>query len=95
MLQETVRPSRRAEGVEYAIRDIISKAEEVRRKGKRIIPLNIGDPVKYGFDTPAHIKEAVKKAIDNGENYYSASEGLKGAPRGGSGEGEHSQSCPN
>lgn len=77
MLQEAVKPSRRAEGVEYAIRDVIAKAEEVRRRGKRIIHLNIGDPVKYGFDTPPHIKEATKKAIDTGANYYSASEGLK------------------
>ena len=77
MLEEAVRPSTRAEGVEYAIRDVISKAEEVRRRGKRIIPLNIGDPVKYGFDTPQHIKDAIKKAIDRGANYYSASEGLR------------------
>lgn len=77
MLQEAVRPSRRAEGVEYAIRDVVAKAEEVRRTGKRIIPLNIGDPVKYGFDTPPHIKEAMKRAIDSGANYYSPSEGLK------------------
>jgi len=77
MLQEALRPSRRAEGVEYAIRDVIAKAEEVARSGKRIIHLNIGDPVKYGFDTPPHIKEAMKRAIDAGENYYSASEGIK------------------
>ena len=77
MLEEAVRPSTRAEGVEYAIRDVISKAEEVRRRGKKILPLNIGDPVKYGFDTPQHIKDAMKKAIDTGANYYSASEGLK------------------
>jgi aspartate/methionine/tyrosine aminotransferase len=77
MLQEAIRPSRRAEGVEYAIRDVIAKAEEVRRSGKKIIHLNIGDPVKYGFDTPPHIKEAMKKAIDAGANYYSASEGIK------------------
>jgi tyrosine/nicotianamine family aminotransferase len=77
MLQEAVRCSRRAEGVEYAIRDVIVKAEEVRRTGKRIINLNIGDPVKYGFDTPPHIKEAMKKAVDSGKNYYSASEGVK------------------
>ena len=77
MLQEAITSSRRADGVEYAIRDVVAKAEEVRRTGKRIIHLNIGDPVKYGFDTPAHIKEAAKKAIDVGENYYSASEGLR------------------
>ncbi len=53
------------------------KAEEVRRSGKKIIYLNIGDPVKYGFDTPPHIKNALKKALDEGMNYYSASEGVK------------------
>ena len=63
--------------MEYAIRDVVAKAEEVRRTGKRIMNLNIGDPVKYGFDTPTRIKEAMKKAIDDGSNYYSASEGLR------------------
>jgi len=77
MLQEAVRCSHRAEGVEYAIRDVIAKAEEVRRSGKKIIQLNIGDPVKYGFETPPHIKEAMKKAVDSNMNYYSASEGMK------------------
>jgi tyrosine/nicotianamine family aminotransferase len=77
MLQEAFRPSRRAEGVEYAIRDVMVKAEQVKRSGKRIIHLNIGDPVKYGFETPPHIREAMKKAVDDGSNYYSASEGLK------------------
>jgi alanine-synthesizing transaminase len=70
--------SRRAQGVEYAIRDVMVKAEEVRKSGKKILYLNIGDPVKYGFDTPAHIKRALEKAIEGGQNYYSSSEGLKG-----------------
>ena len=69
--------SRRAQGVEYAIRDVMVKAEEVRKSGKKILYLNIGDPVKYGFDTPAHIKRALEKAIEGGQNYYSPSEGLK------------------
>jgi len=67
----------RAQNVEYAIRDVMIKAEEVRRSGRKIIPLNIGDPVKYGFDTPPHIKQALLKAVDNGSNFYSASEGLQ------------------
>jgi len=54
------------------------KAEEVRRTGKKILYLNIGDPVKYGFETPLHIRDALKKAVDAGSNYYSASEGVKG-----------------
>ena len=53
------------------------KAEEVRRTGKKILYLNIGDPVKYGFDTPPHVKNALKKAVDAGTNYYAASEGVK------------------
>jgi len=53
------------------------KAEEVRKSGKKILYLNIGDPVKYGFDTPTHIKRALEKAIEGGQNYYSSSEGLK------------------
>ena len=53
------------------------KAEELRRTGKKIIPLNIGDPVKYGFDTPPHIKRALEKAVQEGANYYAPSEGLK------------------
>jgi len=69
--------SKRAQGVEYAIRDVMVKAEEVRKSGKKILYLNIGDPVKYGFDTPTHIKRALEKAIEGGQNYYSSSEGLK------------------
>ena len=76
MLQEAAKPSKRAAGVEYAIRDVVVKAEAVRRSGKRIVNLNIGDPVKYGFDTPPNIKRAMKNAIDSGSNYYCASEGL-------------------
>lgn len=77
VLQEVVRASRRGQAVEYAIRDVMVKADEVRRTGKKILYLNIGDPVKYGFDTPPHIKDALKKAVDTGLNYYSASEGVK------------------
>jgi aspartate/methionine/tyrosine aminotransferase len=72
-----MRASRRGQAVEYAIRDIMVKAEEVRRTGKKILYLNIGDPVKYGFDTPAHIRNALKKAVDAGSNYYASSEGVK------------------
>lgn len=67
----------RGQGVEYAIRDIMVEAEKVRRSGKKLIQLNIGDPVKYGFETPVHIRDALTKAVDGGLNYYSASEGLR------------------
>ena len=68
--------SKRAAALEYPIRDIMAVADELSRSGKKIIYLNIGDPVQYGFETPLHIKEALKKAVDSGLNYYAPSEGL-------------------
>jgi alanine-synthesizing transaminase len=69
--------SERTAGVEYAIRDIITHARAYEKKnGKNVIYLNIGDPVQYDFPTPDHIKNALIKAVQNNENYYTASEGL-------------------
>ena len=68
--------SDRTAGVEYPIRDIISHARKYEATGKQIIYLNIGDPVKYGFNTPDHIKQALIDAVKNNENYYTESEGL-------------------
>jgi alanine-synthesizing transaminase len=68
--------SDRTQGVEYAIRDIISYASEYEKSGKEIIYLNIGDPLKYDFKTPEHIKLALIEAVKNDENYYTKSEGL-------------------
>ena len=69
--------SERTAGVEYAIRDIIMHAREYEKKnGKNVIYLNIGDPVQYDFPTPEHIKKALVKAVQDNENYYTASEGL-------------------
>jgi len=62
--------------IEYAIRDVIVHAKKVAKTGKKIYYLNIGDPVAFDFDTPPHIKAALMKAVEEGENEYSASEGL-------------------
>lgn len=69
--------SRYVAGVEYAIRDIIQYAREQERKGNRVIYLNIGDPVLYGFNTPKHIKDALIKAVLEDKNYYAESEGVR------------------
>ena len=66
----------RALEIEYAIRDVVVVAKELEKKGMEIIYLNIGDPLKYDFDTPEHIKEALVKAIREGVNWYSQSEGI-------------------
>ena len=68
--------SKKVAGVEYAIRDIVNAARKVEQQGTKVDYLNIGDPVQFGFQPPDNVKEALIKAIQNGENYYSASEGL-------------------
>jgi len=42
-------------------------SRELKAQGQDIIDLSIGEP---DFDTPLHIKEAAKKAIDNGYTHY-------------------------
>ena len=66
----------RTRSVKYAIRDVLAFAKKLEKKGKKIIYLNIGDPCKYDFDTPEYIKEALVKAVDEGNNWYAPSEGL-------------------
>ena len=66
----------RLEQVRYAIRDIAVVAEQLAREGKKILPLNIGDPLKFDFRTPPHIVEAVVKAIHDGHNGYAPSLGI-------------------
>ena len=68
--------SKKVVGVEYAIRDIVTEARKLQKQGKKVTYLNIGDPVQFGFQPPDGVKEAMIKAIRNGENYYAPSEGL-------------------
>src|SRR5919206_5266684 len=68
--------SDRTQGVEYAIRDIAAYARKYKTSGKEIIYLNIGDPVRFDFKTPDHIKKALVDAVLDDENYYTDSEGL-------------------
>lgn len=68
--------SNRISNVEYAIRDITLHARQYEKAGKKIIYLNIGDPVKYDFPTPDHIKKALIDAVTNNFNYYADSEGI-------------------
>ena len=73
---DTLKVSKKVAGVEYAIRDIVLAARKVQQKGMQVDYLNIGDPVQFGFQPPDNVKEALINAINNGENYYSTSEGL-------------------
>jgi alanine-synthesizing transaminase len=66
----------RVKAIEYAIRDIIVHAKEIAKTGKKIFYLNIGDPVAFDFRTPPHVRQALSKAVEEGANNYSPSEGL-------------------
>jgi tyrosine/nicotianamine family aminotransferase len=71
-----VKVTDRVKTIEYAIRDIIVHAREAAKTGKKIFYLNIGDPVAFDFHTPPHIRQALCKAVEEGANNYSPSEGL-------------------
>jgi alanine-synthesizing transaminase len=66
----------RVQNLEYAIRDVVGHAKQLEKKGKDVIYLNIGDPLLFDFETPAHIKEALIQAVRDDFNAYSPSEGL-------------------
>ena len=48
---------------------VTQKARDLKAEGRDIIGLGAGEP---DFDTPAHIIEAAKRALDNGETRYTA-----------------------
>ena len=68
--------SKKVAGVEYAIRDIVSAAREIEKQGKTVDYLNIGDPVQFGFQPPENVKRALINAVNDGNNFYTQSEGL-------------------
>jgi len=71
-----VKVTARAKNVEYAIRDVVVYAREVAKTGKKIFNLNIGDPAAFDFKTPQYVKDALCKAVNQDNNYYSQSEGI-------------------
>src|SRR5215216_164202 len=63
----------------YAIRNIVAEAKAVEARGQKVRYLNIGDPVAFGFQTPAHLVETVAKAMRDGHNGYVPSAGIPAA----------------
>lgn len=53
--------------------EMAKKARELRAKGIDVISLNLGEP---DFQTPQHIKDAAKKAIDEGFTFYTPVAGI-------------------
>src|SRR6266496_3208487 len=59
-------------GVESAF-DVLVQARALEAQGRSVIHLEIGEP---DFDTPAHIIEAAKRALDEGYTHYGPAAGL-------------------
>ncbi|HEX8825780.1 MAG TPA: aminotransferase class I/II-fold pyridoxal phosphate-dependent enzyme [Archangium sp.] len=74
-----VQPARHIENVRYAIRNVVAEALRLEAQGRRILYLNIGDPLKFDFQTPPHLIEAVHRAMRDGHNGYVPSAGIPAA----------------
>jgi len=70
-----VKASKRSQGISYAIRDVVLPARELEKQGIKVLHLNIGDPIKYDFDCPEHMKDALYEGAKEGYNGYLPSEG--------------------
>jgi alanine-synthesizing transaminase len=69
----------RLDNVRYAIRDLACVADEVIQQGHKVLPLNVGDPLNFDFETPAHMIDAVHRAMREGKNGYAPSPGIPSA----------------
>jgi aspartate aminotransferase len=58
-------------GTETAF-EVLSRAKELERQGRKIVHLEIGEP---DFDTPAHIRQAAAQALEEGWTHYGPSPG--------------------
>ena len=54
-------------------RMMFEKAKALEAKGEKLIHFELGEP---DFDTPVNIKEAAKKALDEGATHYTTNAGL-------------------
>ena len=54
------------------IASVFATAQRLRREGRELFDFSIGEP---DFDTPLHIREAGKVAIDQGETRYTPTDG--------------------
>ncbi len=57
----------------FIVMDVLEKAHEMERRGVDVIHLEVGEP---DFDTPACVKTAACKALEEGQTHYTHSLGL-------------------
>ena len=65
-----ITPSAHLAEVRYEIRGALTRrARELEAAGLDIIKLNIGNPGRYGFEAPAHLREAIACHLHESEAY--------------------------
>src|SRR6185437_7813445 len=63
-------PSAHLADVRYEIRGALTRrARELESAGRDIIKLNIGNPGRYGFEAPAHLREAIASHLHESDAY--------------------------
>lgn len=71
--------ARRLDQVRYEIRGALARrAHELEAEGRAIVKLNIGNPGAFGFETPAHLREAVLGNL-GASDAYAHQQGLAAA----------------
>ncbi len=68
----TLAPRMARLGTETAF-DVLAQVVALRAQGKDIISFGLGEP---DFDTPAHIRDTAKAALDDNQTHYGPSQGL-------------------
>lgn len=71
-----IKAAERAQYAKSAIREVETFGVALEKKGQKVLHLNIGDPNAFDFDTPAHIRNALKAAVDTKKNRYCDSLGV-------------------
>ena len=77
--QGIIQPARKVAGIKYAVRDIVSVAQEAAAAGREMLYLNIGDPNIFDYETPEIVVEAVCRALRDNQNGYAPSDGIPAA----------------
>jgi len=62
-------PAKRTQNIRHATRDVVPIAKEVEKSGKKVLYLNIGDPMVYDFRTPEHMWQAIFDNKKKAEGY--------------------------
>ncbi len=77
----TFAKSDKLHGVCYDVRGpVLDEANEMKRQGKKILQLNIGNPAPFGFTAPTWVTDAVSEALkDPMSQGYSESSGILSA----------------